>query len=496
MKRAERIKERAARVRASFMHAFSRENLKALFTQRSFTAGGYTALACLLAIAIAAAAVVGVGALPAEKTQLDISEAQTTSLSDSTKELLAGLEEDITVYLVAEEGAEDEYLSVLLDKYDGASDRLSVVQRDPVLYPAFISQYTSEELSDNSLIVTCGDDFRIVAYDDIYTLDSSSYSYDFAGESALTSAITALVSDNLPTVYTLIGHGELELPTDFASQVETANIDVEELNLLSEGSVPEDADAVIMYAPSSDLSAEESAALLDYLEGGGSFLLMTDYEDAGFENLSQVMDSYGLAATEGLVIEGSSGYSLNGYPYYLLPEIGTHETTEGLSGQSSFVLAPLAHGIKEIEAYRSSLTITPLLETSESAYVKTDPGSMETLSQEDNDVAGQTMIGAAVEESISEDAEARIVWLSSTSLLDSQVDARVGGSNTQFVLSSLSWLCDAEDLGSSISGKSLSTSMLTVDASAASMLSVFLVGIVPLFFLAVGFVIWRSRRRR
>ena len=73
---------------AAVKRTFSKQRLKELFTRRSFKAGGYTALACVAAIAIAAVVVVAVQTLPNTWTELDISSEGTTTISDDTKELL------------------------------------------------------------------------------------------------------------------------------------------------------------------------------------------------------------------------------------------------------------------------------------------------------------------------------------------------------------------------------------------------------------------------
>lgn len=491
------LAERFSRVAAGLRRIFSREYVAGLFTARSFKSGSYTALSCVVVIAIAAAAVAFAEALPTSYTSIDISEDQTTGISDETRSYLDGLEDDVTIYLIAEEGNENAFLEVLLGNYASASEHISVVQRDPVLYPTFASQYTSESLPENSLILVCGDDARVVSYNDLYTLNSATYSYEFAGEAAVTGAIVALTSDDLPKVYLLTGHGEQDLPTDVQSSLETANYETDTLNLLSEGGVPEDADAVIMYAPTSDLSTEEKDALLAYLEAGGSFLLVTNYGDADMPNLDDLMDSYGLEAVDGLVVEGDPGHRLMGYAYYLLPQVnGGHEITAGIAEEGSYVLFPIAHGIQEISQYRSSLSITPLLATTDEAYVKTDADNAETLDYEDGDIAGQTMVGAAVTEDVDDGAdETRVVWYSSSYFLDPSVDLRVGGTNTELLVDTLAWLSDADTTVTSIASRSTGISVLTVDATEASTVSVFMIGLIPVAFLIWGFVIWRARRR-
>lgn len=59
------------------------------------------------------------------------------------------------------------------------------------------------------------------------------------------------MTEDLPKLYLLEGHGEAELPQSFTEQIEKANIETETLSLLTVDAVPEDADAVMIYSPSS-----------------------------------------------------------------------------------------------------------------------------------------------------------------------------------------------------------------------------------------------------
>ena len=87
--------------------------------------------------------------------------------------------------------------------------------------------------------------------------------------------------------------------------------------------MPEDASAVVIHAPTGDLSEDEADMLIAYLEGGGRILLMTDYIAAGeMKNLLRVAGYMGLTVGEGIIVEGDARSHLNRYPYYLLPSIG------------------------------------------------------------------------------------------------------------------------------------------------------------------------------
>ena len=65
----------------------------------------------------------------------------------------------------------------------------------------------------------------------------------------------------LTCLYTLEGHGEKTLSTDLKDSIEKANIEVEELNLLTEENVPEDANCLMIVSPTTDLSSAEKEAV-------------------------------------------------------------------------------------------------------------------------------------------------------------------------------------------------------------------------------------------
>ena len=209
----EGVRRRGERFAAALSHTFSRENMAALFSARSFKEGGISAMRCVLILGIAAGSVALVEALPSTYTAIDISRDQTTSISGDTAEHLSELDCDVEVYLVAEEGSEGEYVERMLDQYAQASDRVTVEQVDPALHPTFTDQYTSEDVADGSIIVVVDDASCVVSSSDLYTLNYSTFSYEFAGESAITSAIIALTSEDLPVVYLLfpLAHGISEI---------------------------------------------------------------------------------------------------------------------------------------------------------------------------------------------------------------------------------------------------------------------------------------------
>lgn len=470
------------------------------FRSRAFRAGGYSLAAAAIVIAIAVALNLMVGALPASWTKVDLTDTGLYSLSSQTEQLVAELEEDVTVYWIVQDGSQDSTMEQLLERYKSLSKHLKVEEKDPVVYPSFAQQYTDSTLYNNSLIVVCGDRSRYISYYDIYVTDYSSYyttgttSTQFAGESELTSAIDYVTNEDLPTVYTLTGHGESELPSELSEGAEDENLLLEELSLVNGEAVPEDADAIILYSPQRDISSDEKDALLTYLQGGGKLLLVTDYTDTDMPNLAELMEYYGTALMDGLVLEGDSDHHMRGYNYYLLPDISSHDITQPLVDGGYYILMPLAQGITVSDELRDGLTVTELLTTSDSAYAKANGYNITTFEKEDGDVDGPFALGVAITEEV-EGGQTGIVWLTTSYMFDSDNNMRVAGANNDLFLNALDWMCQRES-AISIRAKDLSTEYLTVSSSSASTWSVILVAVVPLAFLVGGAVVTIRRRRR
>ena len=303
--------------------------------RNAFRGGSYSLTISVVVLAILVVVNIFASALPTAVTKYDISASKLYSITSNTKVVVNALEQDVTIYWVVQSGQEDEVIENLLGKYDSLSDHIQVVKKNPDVYPTFAEQYTDETVMNNSLIVECGDRSRFIGYDDIYVQEADIYSYSyntsFDGEGAITSAIDYVISEELPQVYILEGHGEADLPASFQEQIEKENMETNTLSLLTVDAIPEDADCVMIYAPSSDISQEERDLLADYAsEGGKLFAAAGPVPDSNLDSLYSLLADYGIEANEGVVVEPDrEHYSLQG-PLSLLATMSSHTITDSL----------------------------------------------------------------------------------------------------------------------------------------------------------------------
>lgn len=462
--------------------------------------GSYSTLLIVIFVAIVVVINMIVGKLPSKYTQIDISDQQLYSIGDETKKVLNNLDKDVTIYQIAQSGSEDETISNLLQKYADESKHVKVELKDPVVSPKFVSEYTSDQVSSNSLIVVCGDRNKVVNYNDMYesTMDYNTYNYQttgFDGEGQITSAIAYVTTENLPVLYTLEGHGEKELDSTIKEDIEKANMEVKTLNLISEGSVPDDAACLLIDSPSSDISEDEKTALLDYLENGGKAMVFSDYTESTLSNFAAVLENYGVKAADGIVFEGDNQHYGMQMPYYLLPTVNSTDASSETASSGYYIIMPYAQGIQKLDDVRDTVTIEDILTTSDSAYSKTNLQS-ETLEKEDGDVEGPFALGVSIKEDVGDGKKTQIIYYSSSYIMDSQMNQLVSGGNEKLVTESLNSMVSTEETTTvSIPSKSLEVSYLTISDYDASFWKICTIGLIPGIFLVAGFVIWFKRRK-
>lgn len=463
-------------------------------SQTAFKGGSYSLVITIVVLALLIVANIFVCAMPTTLTKYDISSTKLYSITSNTKVVVNALRQDVTIYWVVQSGEEDDVIENLLGKYESLSDHIEVVKKNPDVFPTFTEQYTDETVPNNSLIVESGERSRYISYSDIYVTEADIYSYSyttsFDGEGAITSAIDYVVTEDLPQLYILEGHGEAALPSTFSDQIEKENYEINTLSLLTVDEIPEDAACIVIYAPSSDISEEEEQMLADYVNGGGKLLVMAGpTEDGTLENLYGLLSDYGVEAAEGIVIESDREHYAFGSPYILMPDMTSHEITDSLMEANYFPIMPIAQGLT-VSGSASKGTVTELLTTSDTAFSKIAGYSLSTYEKEEDDIDG----GFAVAVSIEDNSGGQIVWFTSSNFLDNMYNAYSSGANVDMGMNALSSLVGERE-AIAIRSKSLNYNYLTISESTSSLLKTLMIGAFPLVYLGIGIcVILRKRK--
>lgn len=462
-------------------------------SKRAFRNGAYASVLTVVVLAAVILFNLVIRALPTKYTELDISTSALFTLSDTSKNLLRELDTDITAYYLATSGQEDTNITRLLDRYADESSHFRWEQRDPVLYPTFAEQY--EGASTGCVVLTTADKYTVVSYSDMYEMDldayyySGSQEYTFQAENALTSGIARTIRTTEYQLYELTGHGETALESDFTDTLDNAGVTVSQLNLTTAGSIPEDADVVLVNAPLADLTAGEVTQLTDYLNQGGKLLIATDFT-VDTPNLDGLLSGCGMTRQAGVLVETDADHYPYGYPQtYLLPNIDANEITAGVTS-GMMVYAPIAQGI--VQSDDSDYTLTPLLTTGDSAYSLENYATAETAEKADTDPEGSFDVAVAAENPTT---GGKLVWINCPNVLLSGTNQSVSGGNAQLLGSVVNWFNDAQTTAV-IDGKSMSATSLSVPNVAIIGLGVLFIFVLPIVCLIVGVVVCLIRRRR
>lgn len=465
-------------------------------TVKNFTLGAYSMISILVVSAIVVVANFAIRELPATYTNFDITSQKLYSITDQTKEFLDQLNQDVTIYVLANQDNQDTTLEQTLKRYQEYSKHISVEYVDPQVNPRFYQQYTTDNIQSNSLIVVGEQRNMVVDYAEIYesefdysTYQTSVTGYD--GEGRITSALAYIVSDDLPKAYILSGHGETTLPDSFLQAIAKENVEYTDLRLMDVEVVPEDAACVIINNPTSDLSTDDVDILQAYLEQGGKILANCGYIDGETPNLDELLASMGLRVEKGLVVEqDTSAYYRN--PFYLLPNVYPSQLSSGIYNKY-YILAPFAQGILTDET-REDVTYESILKTSEKAYTKKDVNNSESYEKAENDVDGPFYIGVKAVKATDE-TEATLFLYGCSQLFTAEASALVSGANQLLFTNTLSQ-CVNHEVSIAIPVKSYDIGYLTIDQRFSIIVGTLLVIIIPVATLIIGFIVWFRRRRR
>lgn len=502
-------------------------NKKSSLKSKKLKNNSYSAVMIVIVLGIVIAMNLLVSRLPAKYIKWDATNSNVYGITDETIKFIKKLQQDVNIYYLVKSGSEVVEIQTVLEKYADETSHIKVENIDPSLHPTFTDKYDAD--SSAVLIVESGKRYKVLTSSDImsdnseeyYNGEADEYVAEFTGESAITSAIQYVTTDNLPKMYVLQEHKEVSLDDTIKGYIEDTNVQTEDLSLIKEDAVPKDCDCLLISTPQIDISSDEKDKILDYLKNGGNAIFVLGYVKEDMPNLDEVLKYYSLQLQKGVIFEGDSNRYMT-YPYYIIPEIATSDVTTSVKDNNQTVVLDSAQGIKALDDKRDTVTVTDVLTTSEKAYIKENPSDTANLEKEMSDQSGPFTVGAIVtesEESTIDDTESeedkladevtgedtssddeteyktKLAVFTSYAMLDSNINSQIGNSNLSVLLDTVGWMCQYQD-SIIIPGKQLSDGYLTIPSGEAINWSIVYMGIIPGIFLVTGIVICIRRGKK
>ena len=492
-------------------------NLKRMFHTSGTKHGSYSVGMTVLVVAVIIVLNLVVGQIPEAYRNIDVSSTKIYDISDTSKDLLKGLDNKIDMKVLAVKDETDDRITTFISKYAALSDKIKVEWIDPVLHPSALTEYNT---SQNTIYVSCEATGKstTISFDKILVSDSSSYYYSgsssytsFDGEGQLSSAVNYVTSDVQKKIYTVTGHGEDSLSTTITDLMTKNNYTTEELNLLMTDSIPDDCDLLLMDGPTNDLSDDEVSLLSGYLgEGGKVMCLLGDTGLASLPKLAGLLKDYGIEGADGYIADPQRCYQ--NQPYYIFPVLNlSGDMADGISSQ--MVLLMNSRGLTTTDPARDTITTSAFMTTSEQAYAVTEEDqkqgtydlgvvATETISSDsdssdatssDSDSSTDASSTDTSSDDSTESKESRLTVISAGSLIDQQItDAFSQLENTQVFMNAVTANFDGVT-NLSIEAKSLTTEYNTVQHAGG--FSILVVFGIPAVVLIGGFVVWFRRRK-
>ena len=471
-------------------------------SKNTFKVGAYSTTMIVVVVAAAVIANSLVAAIPDKYMAIDATSTNLYSITDTTKNLLANLDKDVTLYVINDENSKDEVIDKTIRQYASASSHISFEYKDPARYPSFYKQYGDSSMSYNSVIVVCGDRYKVVDSSDMYetTIDYNTYTstttgYD--GEGQLTSAINYVTRDDMPKAYNITGHSETKVGSNFTDAIEKMNVEISDLNLMSVDAVPEDAEFLMIIAPQTDFSADDAQKIIDYANNGGKLYICTCAMDdpAGtLPNFQKILDNYKATVIPGAIIEQNAKNYYQS-PIYILPNVKSSTLTTGVYNEK-YIIAPYTQGLV-VDDSSDDITVETILESSDQAttYTEAVAANEEAEAEEASEPAAPFNLGCHITKT-TDGKTSNLFLFTSFYMLSNDADNMVSNANSTLFGNCIATYVSADTGNISIPVKAYNSESLMIDSAMGLVYGVLFTVIIPLVLILAGFVIWFRRRKR
>ena len=432
----------------------------------------------------------------AENLKFDLTKNKQFTLSKQTLDTLANVKTDINIKLFVSGGDRiTNEVKGVLQEYDRRSNFVKLEVINPDKKPTVAATY---QVSRNGTVVfEAGTQQERVESEEIVAPGPDEMSYEFRGEQKFTQAIINLTSTNKNTLYFVAGHQELpaEAIQQFRDSLSSEGYLLKDVNLVREGKVPTDADALMFLGPIDDLSDAEYKAISEYVKGKGKLFLGIGFSAqlGDWKNWDKLLQNLGVRKQAAVVMELQQ--SLTNDPLAILPLYEPHPITEKLLNTDYATVMPgvLALAIGE---KNNVYDVKPLLKTSDEAYGKTDLSlfqrsnvTITDIEKTDKDINGPIEVAYAVE---TKEQKPKAVVVGNSLFLTDDFFGQQG--NKDFALNSIGWMAENKN-ALTIRPRVESVQQAVIKPVQAQIIFYGTVFGIPLMLITIGALIWWRRRK-
>lgn len=445
-------------------------------------------------------------------TPIDLTEDKLFTLTEESKDKVKDIDKDINIYFVGY--SDDDSTLDLAKQYSKVNDKIKVEAVKAEDRPDLVQKY-GIETSSQGIIVEAGSRYKVLASSDLYTYDSTSGESVNVAEEKLTAAIRSVSVDELPKVYFLNGYSSFTLTSGMQylnMYLQNEVNEVETLDILSTGKVPDDCTTLVIASPNKDFDDVATTAITDYINKGGNILWLNAAvaKQQDLPNVNKILALYGVQPFEiGIIRETDSGKMVSNSPDLIMPVIQYADATNKLYSSEGviFINATKINVVSDDELTSLNTTKTELIKTSENAYFRTNFENNADAAQ-DGESKGTFLVGAQFDKTITEanedtntkEVKSKLIiygenyFVSDYQLTQSTQTPMIAyRQNKDLVLNSIAYLSDREE---DITVRKSTGAVTYTATEQENRVILAIITAVPLLIIVAGIIVWANRRRK
>lgn len=445
-------------------------------------------------------------------TPIDLTEDKLFTLTSESKEKVKDIDKDINIYFVGY--SDDDSTLDLAKQYTKANEKIKVEAVTQDSRPDLVQKY-GIETSSQGIIVECGNNYKVLATSDLYSYDTTTYESINVAEEKLTAAIRSVSVEELPKVYFLNGYSSFTLTSGMQylnMYLQNEVNEVETLDILSTGKVPDDCSTLVITSPEKDFDDVATNAITEYINKGGNILWLNAAiaKQLDLPNVNKILALYGVKPFEiGIIRETDSSKMVSNSPDLIMPEIQYSDATNKLYNSEGviFINATKINVASDEELESLNTTKTSLIKTSEGAYFRTNFENNSDKAQ-DGEETGAFLVGAqfnkvvteANDETDTKEVKSQLIiygenyFVSDYQLTQSTQTPMIAyRENKDLVLNSIAYLSDREE---DITVRKSTGSVTYTATEQENRIILAIITVVPLLIIVIGIVVWANRRRK
>lgn len=436
--------------------------------------------------------------------KLDMTTEGQFSLSEQTKELLSGVEDEINIYILSTQAA--------MEKNEQSALALEMIQRyntqsggkvkydfiDPNKNPRFFEKYPKARNSQSGALVIEGKErYTVVeSREFVYSYgENNSNKVYYQSEELLSAAILHVSSPEVSGAGFVTGHNEAEVAA-LEAIFDGNNFEIQDVDLLS--GVPEGVDNLVIAAPTVDFTAAEISALESFLSKDGSSLyVFWGMNTPALPALERYLAEWGFEFPAYIVCDETNAYMSQAFP---VAEIVENDLIDMELQDELMPIFPNVRPINVTFTEKSYMRTVPLMQTHETSYGKLISADkpIKVLTRESGDISGPFTVAAIGERALGSygnDGIARVAVIATEAFADGQIAGITRAYNNTF-LSRLVNYANPDTLTMAIAPKVVSSYDLNITEGGARVLWIVLVFVIPVAILALGIFVFIRRKNK